>query len=310
MVYQLVKRLPYKEKSFNLYIDNYYTTQSLLSELRQIGIGACGTVRSDRIPIDLKIPKELINKLEYHYRTGSINDGVATILWVDNKPVTLMTTIHTLTGRSSEIEKLRKKPTKSNPKAATKNFLSNEWIKLLNIPKCIDDYNQNMGGVDTADQLKSYYDTQLITRRNWFPIFFWSLDTILSNTYLIHKDINPKITYKEHRMRIAWFLIAGEEQFSGIIKNHSPSASKEIPPLQHRITIDSSINLPPCRKAPGDHWPMHLDDQQRRYCFYCRWEVTRDGQKEASRTIWKCTFCNIPLCLSDKKNCFTRFHTI
>lgn len=33
--------------------------------------------------------------------------------------------------------------------------------KILPIPTFIDDYNHNMGGVDIADQLRSYYDLLL-----------------------------------------------------------------------------------------------------------------------------------------------------
>ncbi|KAG9070704.1 hypothetical protein KI688_008243 [Linnemannia hyalina] len=58
---------------------------------------------------------------------------------------------------------------------------------LLPIPKIIDDYNHHMNGVDIADQLRSYYSTQLRTYRAWAPIFFWLLDTTIINAYLINK---------------------------------------------------------------------------------------------------------------------------
>src|SRR6266498_112357 len=63
-------------------------------------------------------------------------------------------------------------------------FVSESKKKLL-IPKVIDDYNYNMNGVDVADQLRSYYNTQQTVRRNWMPLFFWLLDTVIVNAYRI-----------------------------------------------------------------------------------------------------------------------------
>ena len=44
--------------------------------------------------------------------------------------------------------------------------------KELPIPLFINDYNHFIGGVDIADQLRSYYSTQRTSFRNWYPLFF------------------------------------------------------------------------------------------------------------------------------------------
>jgi len=41
------------------------------------------------------------------------------------------------------------------------------------------------GGVDIADQRRSYYYTQLRVCRNWLPLFFWLLDTTVINSFLL-----------------------------------------------------------------------------------------------------------------------------
>ena len=77
------------------------------------------------------------------------------------------------------------------------------------IPLCIDDYNQHMGGVDLANQLRSYYDTQLTSFRTWWPMLFWVFDTMVTNAYFIFKDMpqTPHMTHKEFRLQAAWGLI-------------------------------------------------------------------------------------------------------
>lgn len=191
MCLHLAKQLPYTSMAFNIYMDNYYTTLGLLSHLRQIDIGGCGTTRRDRTgyPAVLKVPPNSETKVEYHFTTGAVNRGVATLLWFDNAHVSLMTTIHTLRGRRSKVKAERRKPSRSNSIAA-RNVYKETARLLLDIPACVSDYNHNKVGVDVVDQYRCYYSTQLITRRNWFPIFFRILDTALINAYIIYRDLN------------------------------------------------------------------------------------------------------------------------
>ena len=49
----------------------------------------------------------------------------------------------------------------------------------------MEDYNRYMGGIDIADQLRSYYDTQLTSFRTWWPMLFWAYDTMITNAYII-----------------------------------------------------------------------------------------------------------------------------
>jgi len=87
------------------YLDNFYTTIPLLGRLRHdYRIGGCGTARpsSAGFPDDLKIPKQNIAKFEYHSSKARVvtdpifNQQVDVLLWFDNAPVTIMTTVHRL----------------------------------------------------------------------------------------------------------------------------------------------------------------------------------------------------------------------
>src|SRR6266513_3357478 len=99
-------------------------------------------------------------KLDYHFLTGTKvgatvgNGGVLAILWMDNAPVTMLTTVHNIHGSKSHVTIDRKCPwdTSSNAASVQQLYEQNEFIKLLSIPICIDDYNQFMGSIDIADQ--------------------------------------------------------------------------------------------------------------------------------------------------------------
>ena len=72
-----------------------------------MGIGACGTCREQfrGFPKEQKVGKNA--KLPYHFRSGAVNDGVATLLWMDCSPVTMMSTIHPLSSEDSLVLRMR-----------------------------------------------------------------------------------------------------------------------------------------------------------------------------------------------------------
>ena len=76
-----------------------------------------------------------------------------------------MSTVHQL---GSVMEMVRKRPGKKSTNAKkVREAFGDAYEKEMPIPLYIEDYSQHMGGVDIADQLRSYYDTQLTLFRTW-----------------------------------------------------------------------------------------------------------------------------------------------
>jgi len=46
----------------------------------------------------------------------------------------------------------------------------------------VDNYNDNLGWVDFADQQCSYNNTQLTSFCTWWPTLFWASDTMVTNS--------------------------------------------------------------------------------------------------------------------------------
>ncbi|CAG8707728.1 17104_t:CDS:2 [Cetraspora pellucida] len=107
LVHHLVEQLPYRQFSFNIYMDNYFTSISLFQQLRQIGISACGTIRKTASGFlkELKIDKGI--KLNWDVRSGVVINDTLAVLWQDNGPVTMLTTIYRLVGEEWEVERER-----------------------------------------------------------------------------------------------------------------------------------------------------------------------------------------------------------
>ncbi|GES95040.1 piggyBac transposable element-derived protein 4-like [Rhizophagus clarus] len=203
-VYHLASQLPIENKSFNIYMDNYFSSIKLFKYLHEKKIGACGTVRknSANFPQILKVDK----KLDWDTLSGMVVDNVLAILWMDNGPVTMLSTVHQIdNGNENQIERIRRRPRETSTNAVkVRAVFGTASKKSLPIPVVIDDYNHFMSGVDIADQLRGYYGTQLPVRRTWMPLFFWLLDTALINSYLILKKINANVNHqKDFRMQLA-----------------------------------------------------------------------------------------------------------
>ena len=96
----------------------------------------------------------------------------------DNKPVYL------LSNACSDVQWVEKKRKVWHP--------SND--RMVNIPfyrlNVIDFYNYNMGSVDIADQLRTYYriDHWLRNRKWWWSIFLWIFQVSLTNAYVAYSS--------------------------------------------------------------------------------------------------------------------------
>ncbi|GBB97601.1 hypothetical protein RclHR1_03010004 [Rhizophagus clarus] len=185
-VYHLTSQLPIEDKSFNIYMDNYFSSIKLFKYLREKKIGACGTVRTNsaNFPKVLKVNK----KLDWDTLSGVVVNNILAILWMDNGPVTMLSTIHQIDNKNENwIERVRRRPRETSTNAAkVRAIFGTLSKKTLPIPVIIDDYNHFMGGVDIADQLRGYYGTQL--PKGHYPEWRETRSSCVWCKYLVKKN--------------------------------------------------------------------------------------------------------------------------
>ena len=232
-------------------------------------------------------------------------DGVLAILWIDNGPVTMLTTIHGLEGDDWKVEKLCRKPCTTSLNAAkVREVFGDNSQQLLKIPCVVDDYNLYMGGVDIADQLRGYYTTQLTSRRNWMPLFFWLLNISLVNSFKLAQLLGWLGSQVDFREELVWSLIEMAEEEAEILVQ--PSA-KKIQISKHSTADD----LPAVRLKVGNHFPIYNSD--RKTYVWCSLKVKKDeGGKSlhVSESKVSCELCNVYLCFNQTHNCFKDFHSL
>jgi hypothetical protein len=155
----LADTLPEPSKyNYVITMDNYFTWPRVMESLADRGIGALGTARFQRgCP-----PKEYRNIKEDQFNCVHLMNDVRNyriMRWVDNNVVTMVTNCHI---GDEVVARERKRPRQT---ATNKTHLRTVWgddpVKIIEIPKAIDDYNHWMNGVDKADQLIAYYRPKL-----------------------------------------------------------------------------------------------------------------------------------------------------
>ena len=84
---------PFHNKGYDLYVDRFYTSPLLASELTKVGITVTGTVQSNR----RGMPKDVMAKRKREPQ-GNIraarSGNILTLSWLDKRKVLMLSTKH------------------------------------------------------------------------------------------------------------------------------------------------------------------------------------------------------------------------
>ena len=265
-------------------MDNYFTSYSLFKFLEVQKIFACGTVISNRknLPQNLSADKSL-QRGEFDWAVS--NENVLCLKWRDRgskkKCVTILSTLGDETAVSSVSRKEKDGTTLQVP-----------------CPRSIITYNRNMGFVDYFDQLKSMYAIDRKSRKWWHRLFFHFVDMIVTNAFILHKELPEDTEYKnmkDFRLSVISGLVYLGQENVKAVKRSSTSGTVQI--KKHKPFVPEEKRL-----ENVAHLPVKC--KQRR-CAYC-------STKEFRRTTtFMCKTCNVGLCMHQKgpTTCFEKFHS-
>jgi len=147
VVFDLMKH--YLDKGYHLFMDNFYTSYQLFTDLLKRKTGACGTVKFNR----LGFPKELQGKMKMQRVEAKLLqcEHITAVRWFDKRDVFAMSSLH------------------SDDMVSVVNRSSTEPVSK---PKLIAEYNTYMSGVDRCDQLLVSYALNGKTNKWWKRLFF------------------------------------------------------------------------------------------------------------------------------------------
>ena len=113
-------------------MDNFYSSPSLFHDLISRGFHVCGTVCKDRKGLPEDVCTATLRKGEV---ISSVDDSVMALKWKDKRDVFMISTYH----NSSTVTKTRR------------SRAADGGVEDIQKPQVVEDYNQNMGGVDKSE---------------------------------------------------------------------------------------------------------------------------------------------------------------
>ena len=145
LAYDVVMRLmqPFLNQGYHLYIDNFYISSVLVKHLFEQGVPTTGTIREN----SRGFPASMKNWSQWskapNVERGSMHwerdPPILALQWLDNKVVSMLTTIENANDR-----------VQVNRKTKTAGVWS---TKVVPQPQAIATYNQYMNAVDRSDQV-------------------------------------------------------------------------------------------------------------------------------------------------------------
>ena len=270
------------DKGHHMYMDNYYTSPELFSELFYRETYACGTVRQNRKGLPTSVKQAKLKPLQSVYlRSGPM----LCLKWSGKKkkstkkPVTILSTIHEAT------ELLTKK----------KDIYGNRIPK----PVPIYEYMKNMSGVDISDQYMSFH-VALRKSMKWSrKLFFHLFNMVILNSYLLNKKFGKcKLRKHDYIEYIANYLVE--------------TGAPTLTCVPQRIFNPSSVE-----RLTERHFPKRISLRNGklqgilcRACNFMRSQVAAVGDVPQNlphkTTIYWCQECKTPLCITP---CFEIYHT-
>lgn len=118
----------------------------LFFSLKKKNIFTCGTIRSNRKYLPDLLPDKSLKRGDFDYSVS--NDNIALFKWMDNKPVYLISSLHS-----------------PNDTHAVKRKLKDGSTTMIPCPDVLISYNNNMNNVDVFDQLKAAYGMNRKSRK-------------------------------------------------------------------------------------------------------------------------------------------------
>ncbi|CAG2244554.1 Ras GTPase-activating protein-binding protein 1,Ras GTPase-activating protein-binding protein 2 [Mytilus edulis] len=179
VVIGLMSRCGLLDNGHHVYMDNYYVSPELFTELEVLNTYACGTLRKNRlgVPDALKKTNLKLKRGEVIFRR---KEGLLAVKFHDKRDVHMLSTIHPAT-----VSVLNKNDRRTN----------NPIVK----PTCVVDYCSYMGGVDLSDQINQYYSCLRKTSKWYKKLFFYLLNLCVINSFILYKKYAPvNKTKKEH----------------------------------------------------------------------------------------------------------------
>jgi hypothetical protein len=325
LVLTLVDRLKESNPgvSFEIAIDNFFTTHRLFTELKHRGVGAYGTAKAGSGMPDAHITLQGLTTKEKDYgkQVNTVCGEVNCMTFVDQKAVWMMSTVHDVANQPPCWRDAVKRPTASHKYAhyieqtdtAVTDYsqTSTKFSRIttagkieLPYPQLMHDYNHGMNGSDLCQQVWNYYTVSSHRHhRNWWSLFWMIIDASISNVLYLYRlagiDKNV-LTHSQLQERLGLQLLRNPAAVTRKLKPTVNVIGQQPSLLQRPLDEHHWQEIiprwcvlckpPPQPRARGKaRQPLQEMDINRTY-------RNRRPRVRGKQTNWACRECGVALC--------------
>jgi hypothetical protein len=235
----------------------------LFEDLLSKGVYAVGTLRPNRrgVPQDLVASADSLQRGQFEHRQ---KDRLVATVWMDRAPVYFLSTC------VSPLEGATVKRRDDEGKEVT-----------VNCPTVVVNYNNYVHGVDTVNQLSSYYGIGRRSLKWWRSVAWWLFDIAIVNAYTL-----GRLTHAKKWPGILDFRIDLMKELA----NHAEKGGSS-----------GDLSKNEMEEEAVGHYPFMFDST--RDCGYCSIGEERKIHRKSSK--YGCKQCKVHLCVFP---CFEKFH--
>jgi hypothetical protein len=292
-VWRLLKDGKYHHNGCILYLDNWYTSLSVVRLMLSMGIHCVGTVRTNKagLPKEAVFPKSGRGKrargdMKCVVKSFGPDQDIYFTAWMDSKPVHLL---HTT------------KPYKQTVERAQKGTSARVLVPQ---PSVIEDYNFGMRGTDGIDQKISYYRNEMRCKK-WQPrLFMHFIHAAVNNSHILYKLQSGAERGDDGFALLDYTTLLiqqlCEDNKAVEIETKSPVRRKKSRPLD--------VCLADPDRLTGHHFP----DMYRRRAEDAGSDMRRACKMCGKKVPVRCEQCDVPLCIEAPavvNSCWVEFHT-
>ncbi len=286
--YDVVMKLvnPYLGQGYRVFFDNFFTSPKLVQDLFLKETLSSGTCRVDRegFPKSMKQAKVWARKLPRGSMRWVRESNVLILQWVDNRPVSLATSIDS--ANDSIVVKRRSK----------KRGVYEELD--VDQPYAVHRYNQFMNGVDRSDQMLACHNVIRKCHAWWKVLFFHLIDIAVVNGFILfqqHRSREPDNPALQRRS--TYTIVDFREE---VVRQLCGLAEYDRPPVNETVRADTTGQFDTV------HIPELAEGRVKRQCVVCY--AAGRGQRQV-RTYCSAPQCNKYLHVGGGYNCFREWHS-
>jgi hypothetical protein len=248
--YDVVMKLvdPYLGQGYHVFFDNFFTSSKLVQELFLHATPSSSTCRTNRtgFPKSMSNVKVWAKKLERGSMRWERESDVLALQWVDNKPVSLLTSIDSANDTTPVTRRTR-----------TRGVY--ERVEVVQ-PYAFYRYNQYMNAVDRSDQMLACHNVSRKCYRWWKTLFYHLVDMAVVNGFLLfqqHRASDPD--YPDLYRRSTYTIVDFREE---IVRLITGLEEYDVPPVNETVQAAPRHDL-----FCIVHIPKRAE--KRRHCVVC-----------------------------------------